>query len=56
MSYYYNPEVRLLLISQTDEKEQILYNHNSNTWSLPKIGPRPPYYYNPRYKPYYPRI
>ncbi|UOR12572.1 hypothetical protein [Halobacillus amylolyticus] len=57
MQYYqYNPEVKLLLVNHSDEKVQMLYNDNPYTWQMPKIGPRPPYYYNPRYEPYYPKI
>jgi hypothetical protein len=54
--YEYNPEVKLLLVNHSDEKVQLLYNTNSYTWSMPKIGPRPPYYCNPRYEQYYPTI
>nr|WP_198044807.1 hypothetical protein [Lysinibacillus timonensis] len=54
MEYYYNPEVRLLLINQSKEKEPIKYG--TMTFKLPLIGPRPPYYLNPRYEPYYPAI
>ncbi len=54
--YEYNPEVKLLLVNHSDEKVQLLYNANPYTWSMPKIGPRPPYYYNPRYEQYYPTI
>lgn len=56
MDSYYNPEVKLLLITKSDDKEKMRYDDNRNTWLVPKIGPRPPYYYNPRYKQYYPII
>ena len=56
MAYYYSNEVKLLLINQSDETEEVLYNSNPYAYSLPKIGPRPPYYYNPRYEQYYPII
>ncbi|WP_197046666.1 hypothetical protein [Oceanobacillus salinisoli] len=56
MDYYYHPEVRYLVISQSDEKEVMLYDDNPYTWEVPKIGPRPPYYFNPRYEPYDPVI
>lgn len=52
--YYYNSEVKLLLINHSNEKEEVLYN--PYTFHLPKIGPRPPYYCNPRYEQYYPVI
>lgn len=54
--YYYNPKVRYLLMSQTEGKEEILYDNNPNTWSAPVIGTRPPYYTNPQYEQYYPVI
>ncbi|SFA95167.1 hypothetical protein SAMN04488072_104106 [Lentibacillus halodurans] len=54
--YYYNPEVRYLLISRSQEKAEMLYDDNSKKWSLPVIGPRPPCYFNPRYEPYDPVI
>ncbi|MFD1850920.1 hypothetical protein [Oceanobacillus bengalensis] len=56
MNYYYNPEVRLLLINHSNETVEMLYNANPSTWTMPKIGPRPPYYTNPRYEAYYPII
>jgi hypothetical protein len=56
MQYYYNPEVKLLLVAQSVEKEEMLYDFNSNKLEVPKIGPRPPYYFNPRYEQYYPVI
>ncbi|MGM0901126.1 hypothetical protein [Mesobacillus maritimus] len=52
----YNPEVKLLLVNQSDEKVNVRYNQNKNAFKLPKIGPRPPYYAHPRYEPYYPII
>jgi hypothetical protein len=56
--YYYRlyREVELLLINHSDEKEEILYDSNPYAWQMPKIGPRPPYYTNPRYEQFYPLI
>jgi hypothetical protein len=54
--YYYNPEVQLLLINQSEEKVELQYNSNPSPFLMPKIGPRPPYYCNPRYEPYFPVI
>ncbi|GAA0497847.1 hypothetical protein GCM10008986_26090 [Salinibacillus aidingensis] len=56
MQYYYNPEVKLLLINQSNEKDAVIYDENSHPFKAPKIGPRPPYYCYPRYEPYYPVI
>ena len=56
MHDYYNPEVKLLLVTHSDEKEKMRYDDNPNLWLVPKIGPRPPYYCNPRYEQYYPII
>ena len=54
--YYYNPEIRLLLVNHSDEKVEMLYDSKLNTWRMPLIGPRPPYYCHPRYEEYYPVI
>ncbi|WP_188456271.1 hypothetical protein [Virgibacillus oceani] len=56
MHFYYDPEVRLLLMNASAEKEKIVYDDNPNKLEVPKIGPRPPYYFNPRYEQYYPVI
>ncbi|MDT2047312.1 MULTISPECIES: hypothetical protein [Bacillaceae] len=48
MKYEFNKEVQLLLVTQSDDKVKMVYIHNS--WSMPKIGPRPPYYCYPNYK------
>lgn len=52
----YNPEVTLLLINQSEEKVNVLYNNNPAPFQMPKIGPRPPYYAYPSYQQYYPVI
>ena len=54
--YQFSPEVTLMLVNHSDETEWIVYDHNSDPWQMPKIGPRPPYYTNPRYEQYYPII
>ena len=54
--YYYNPEIRVLLVNHSDEKVEMLYDSNPNTWEMPLIGSRPPYYCYPRYEQYYPVI
>ncbi len=56
MPYYYSEQVKLLLVDQSDEKVEVLYDSNPYGFVLPLIGSRPPYYYNPRYLPYYPVI
>ncbi|WP_339231128.1 hypothetical protein NSQ77_14440 [Oceanobacillus sp. FSL K6-2867] len=56
MHDYYSPEVKLLLVTHSNEKEKMRYDDNPNLWLVPKIGPRPPYYCNPRYEQYYPII
>lgn len=50
------PGVNLLLVNQSNEKVEVLYNSNACTFQMPKIGPRPPYYCNPRCEKYYPII
>ncbi|WNF24752.1 hypothetical protein [Mesobacillus jeotgali] len=52
----YTPEVKLLLLNQSNEKVKVLYNDNSVRFEMPKIGLRPPYYAYPRYEQYYPII
>lgn len=54
MDYYYNPEVRFLLISQFEETYGI--NYENHLFSAPAIGPKPPYYTHPVYEQYYPVI
>ncbi|MDQ0300229.1 hypothetical protein J2S78_002676 [Salibacterium salarium] len=60
MSYDYygtlRPEVQLLLVNHSNKRVELLYDDNRDTFKLPKIGPRPPYYCYPRYEPYYPVI
>ncbi|WP_194842115.1 hypothetical protein [Gracilibacillus salitolerans] len=56
MRYYYNPEVKYLLMSESLKKANLIYDNNPSSWKLPTIGLRPPYYANPKYKPYYPTI
>ncbi len=52
--YYYNPEVKFLLASEAPEKQAVQYNADAQPLRLPTIGPRPPYYCNPKYEPYVP--
>ncbi|SFG87203.1 hypothetical protein SAMN02982927_03053 [Sporolactobacillus nakayamae] len=52
--FQYSPEVQLLLVNFSDEKVEMLYDDNPHTWPMPLIGPRPPYYTNPRYVQTYP--
>ncbi|WP_192869507.1 hypothetical protein [Lentibacillus sediminis] len=54
MEYYLSLEVKLLLVNQSNETVEMQYIDHK--WEMPKIGPRPPYYYNPRYEQYYPVI
>ncbi|WP_200816504.1 hypothetical protein [Salirhabdus sp. Marseille-P4669] len=56
MKYYYNPEVERLLINVTKDTEKMRYNDNKKKLKVPKIGPRPPYYKDPKYDHYYPVI
>ncbi|EFV76755.1 MULTISPECIES: hypothetical protein [Cytobacillus] len=54
--FYYSPEVKFLLVSQSDEKVKVMYNSNAQSLRLPVIGMRPPFYCHPTYKQYYPVI
>lgn len=49
-------DVSLLMVDYSDEKVTVLYTANNDTFELPKIGPRPPYYDNPRCEPYFTAI
>lgn len=52
--YEYNPEVTYLLMNESKEKVEVSYQNN--TFTLPLIGKRPPYYAYPNYEPSYPII
>ncbi|GAA0325636.1 hypothetical protein J18TS1_25500 [Oceanobacillus oncorhynchi subsp. incaldanensis] len=52
--YEFNPEVKLLLVNHSDEKVKMVYMEDS--WLMPKIGLRSPYYCYPIYKLNYPII
>ncbi|WP_199880513.1 hypothetical protein [Bacillus massiliglaciei] len=56
MEYYYNTEVKYLLINESDEKVEVQYADNAQPFKLPLIGPRPPYYCHPRYVQEFPII
>ncbi len=55
-SFYYSPEVKLLIVNYSSEKEEVVYNHHPYSVKITQIGPRPPFYCNPRYEQYYPVI
>ncbi|KEF38553.1 hypothetical protein M670_02179 [Schinkia azotoformans MEV2011] len=55
-NYYYHPEVKLLLVNHSNEKVKVLYDSNQIPFNMPLIGPRPPFYTNPQYVQYYPKI
>lgn len=52
----FNRQIEILLINHSKEQVKVLYNSNSSPFLLPKIGIRPPFFYNPRYEQYYPII
>jgi len=52
LRFEFNPEVKLLLVNQSNEKVTIVYDGHS--WPMPEIGWRPPYYTNLRYGFNYP--
>ncbi len=54
MIYQFSPEVKLLLVNKSNEKVELRYQNC--LWKVPLIGPRPPYYANPRYELNYPII
>ncbi|MDQ0273555.1 hypothetical protein [Cytobacillus purgationiresistens] len=54
MPYEFNPEVTLLLVNHSGEKVRMEYTEQS--WKMPKIGLRPPYYAHPEYEANYPIV
>lgn len=52
MKFTFYPEVTLLITNDPSEHERMHYLGES--WLVPKIGPRPPYYAHPRLEPAYP--
>jgi hypothetical protein len=55
MQFEFNPEVKLLLLNHSDAKVTMVYA-GRDSWPMPEIGWRPPYYTNPRYGFNYPII
>ncbi|WP_230398132.1 hypothetical protein [Novisyntrophococcus fermenticellae] len=49
MKYEFSPEIKLLLLKHSTEEVQMQYDSDRCTWSMPKIGRRPPYYTDPEY-------
>ncbi|MDR7242675.1 MULTISPECIES: hypothetical protein [Priestia] len=54
MRYYYSEEVKLLLMDGSNQTVEVTYNSDSQPFLLPLLGPRPPFYVNPRYEKYLP--
>ncbi|MFU0789426.1 hypothetical protein [Virgibacillus proomii] len=54
MDVVFNSEVVWLLIGGTQKKVRMKYINES--WLMPVIGRRPPFYTSPRYDPFYSRI
>lgn len=54
MLYQINVDVELMLINESNETEELQYQNF--LFRVPMIGPRPPYYANPRYDLNYPII
>ncbi|WP_197276393.1 hypothetical protein [Bacillus sp. JCM 19034] len=54
MKFEFNPKVTLLLTNHSDEKVTMHYVNHS--WTMQKIGPRPPYYVYPNYEMEFPVI
>jgi len=52
--FEFYPEIKLLLIDESDQKVTMHYMEDS--WKMPKIGQRPPFYTNPKYEAAYPII
>jgi len=54
MNLQISPFADLLLLNYSNKKVNVKYLNY--VWKLPQIGPRPPYYTNPRYNLNYPII
>ncbi|WP_412762181.1 hypothetical protein [Priestia megaterium] len=54
LRYYYSEEVKLLLMDGSNKTVEVIYNSDSQPFLLPLLGPRPPFYVNPRYEKYLP--
>ncbi|WP_413375260.1 hypothetical protein [Alkalihalobacillus sp. 1P02AB] len=54
MRFEFNPEMVLLLLNESDDLVTMHYIDHS--WTMQKIGPRPPFYTNPVYKSDFPLI
>ncbi|MFB4213797.1 hypothetical protein ACE1TH_18040 [Shouchella sp. JSM 1781072] len=54
MNFTFYPEITLLPSNDESHKERMYYLGDS--WLVPKIGPRPPYYAHPRIEPHYPLV
>ncbi|WP_185970927.1 hypothetical protein [Alkalicoccobacillus porphyridii] len=53
MQIEFFPEVTRLL---ENEPEKVTMQYMRNSWSMPTITVRPPYYKDPRIEPYYPKV
>lgn len=47
---------KLLLLNESEQKVPVTYADNDKPFMMPLIGPRPPYFTNPRYQLNYPVI
>ncbi|WP_170960218.1 hypothetical protein [Priestia megaterium] len=54
MRYYYSEEVKLLLMDGSNQTVELIYNSAAQPFLLPLLGPRLPFYVNPRYEKYLP--
>lgn len=54
MRYQFSLNANLLLVNETSDTVELEYLNY--LWKMPMIGPRPPYYINPRYELNYPII
>jgi hypothetical protein len=50
------PEIRFLVMDESEEKQQTVYANDQTRIEQPVIGPRPPYYTNVRIEKEYPLI
>ncbi|WP_187385752.1 hypothetical protein [Gorillibacterium timonense] len=56
MKVEFSREVRRLLENHSSATVDMRYDLNPYTWTMPVLGPRPPFYTNPIYEWRYPVI
>jgi hypothetical protein len=56
MYIQFYPKIQWLLLPYSNERSPVYYANDNRPFTITSIGPRPPYYTNPRYTPNFPVI